>query len=91
YSPFSSSFQLPFALIPILTFTSLPSRPLRLSLLCSGFAPRFWRISGGLLILLICSINMYFVVTYVVSLNHMALYVGAGILSVIYLSFVAYL
>ena len=44
-----------------------------------------------MLILLICSINMYFVVAYVMSLNHVALYVGAAILSVIYLSFVVYL
>lgn len=34
---------------------------------------------------------MYFVVAYVMSLNHVALYIGAAILSVIYLSFVAYL
>ncbi|XP_064330708.1 natural resistance-associated macrophage protein 2 isoform X2 [Phalacrocorax carbo] len=79
------SLQLPFALIPVLTFTSLPS-------VMNDFANGlFWKIGGGLLILLICSINMYFVVTYVMSLNHVALYVGAGILSVVYLSFVAYL
>ncbi|NXV83618.1 NRAM2 protein, partial [Atlantisia rogersi] len=79
------SLQLPFALIPVLTFTSLPS-------VMNDFANGlFWKIAGGLLILLICSINMYFVVAYVMSLNHMALYIGAGILSVIYLSFVAYL
>ncbi|NXD73695.1 NRAM2 protein, partial [Eolophus roseicapillus] len=77
--------QLPFALIPVLTFTSLPS-------VMNDFANGlFWRIGGGVLILLICSINMYFVVDYVMSLNHVALYVGAAVLSVIYLSFVAYL
>uniref|UniRef100_A0A8B9ITJ5 Solute carrier family 11 member 2 n=1 Tax=Amazona collaria TaxID=241587 RepID=A0A8B9ITJ5_9PSIT len=64
------SLQLPFALIPVLTFTSLPS-------VMNDFA-------NGL-------INMYFVVDYVMSLNHVALYVGAAVLSVIYLSFVAYL
>ncbi|KAM6100963.1 natural resistance-associated macrophage protein 2 isoform 1-T1 [Pterocles gutturalis] len=79
------SLQLPFALIPVLTFTSLPS-------VMNDFANGlFWKIAGGLLILLICSINMYFVVAYVMSLNHVGLYVGAGILSVLYLSFVAYL
>ncbi|NXP73507.1 NRAM2 protein, partial [Ramphastos sulfuratus] len=52
---------------------------------------RFWRVTGGLLILLICCINMYFVVAYVLALNHLALYVGAAILSVLYLAFVAYL
>ncbi|XP_051499684.1 natural resistance-associated macrophage protein 2 isoform X2 [Apus apus] len=79
------SLQLPFALIPVLTFTSLPS-------VMNDFANGwFWKIGGGVLILLICSINMYFVVAYVMSLNHLALYVGAAVLSIIYLSFVAYL
>ncbi|NWU95758.1 NRAM2 protein, partial [Upupa epops] len=82
---FPPSFQLPFALIPVLTFTSLPS-------VMNDFANGlFWKVIGGLLILLICCINMYFVVAYVMALNHMALYIGAGILSVVYLSFVAYL
>ncbi|NXR08428.1 NRAM2 protein, partial [Semnornis frantzii] len=79
------SLQLPFALIPVLTFTSLPS-------IMKDFANGlFWRVTGGLLILLICCINMYFVVAYVLALNHLALYVGAAILSVLYLAFVAYL
>lgn len=43
------------------------------------------------MILLICSINMYFVVDYVRSLDHLGLYIGAALLSVVYLSFVAYL
>ncbi|NWX38566.1 NRAM2 protein, partial [Notiomystis cincta] len=51
----------------------------------------FWKVAGGLLILLICAINMYFVVAYVMSLNNLGLYIGAAVLSVIYLSFVAYL
>ncbi|CAM9937538.1 unnamed protein product [Bubo scandiacus] len=79
------SLQLPFALIPVLTFTSLPS-------VMNDFANGlFWKVAGGVLILLICSVNMYFVVDYVRALNHVALYVGAAVLSVIYLSFVAYL
>ncbi|XP_074663726.1 natural resistance-associated macrophage protein 2 isoform X1 [Strix aluco] len=79
------SLQLPFALIPVLTFTSLPS-------VMNDFANGlFWKVTGGVLILLICSVNMYFVVDYVRALNHVALYVGAAVLSVIYLSFVAYL
>ncbi|NWQ83812.1 NRAM2 protein, partial [Columbina picui] len=66
-------------------FTSLPS-------VMNDFANGlFWKIGGGLVILLICSINMYFVVVYVLSLNHIALYVGAAVLSVLYLAFVAYL
>ncbi|XP_041884852.1 natural resistance-associated macrophage protein 2-like isoform X1 [Corvus kubaryi] len=79
------SLQLPFALIPVLTFTSLPS-------VMHDFANGlFWRVAGGLLILLICAINMYFVVAYVMALNHLGLYIGAAVLSVVYLSFVAYL
>ncbi|XP_014747302.1 PREDICTED: natural resistance-associated macrophage protein 2-like [Sturnus vulgaris] len=79
------SLQLPFALIPVLTFTSLPS-------VMHDFANGlFWKVAGGLLILLICCINMYFVVAYVMSLHNLGLYIGAAVLSVIYLSFVAYL
>ncbi|XP_017584200.1 PREDICTED: natural resistance-associated macrophage protein 2 isoform X3 [Corvus brachyrhynchos] len=77
------SLQLPFALIPVLPFPSLPS-------VMHDF-PRFWRVAGGLLILLICAINMYFVVAYVMALNHLGLYIGAAVLSVVYLSFVVYL
>ncbi|NXU92537.1 NRAM2 protein, partial [Xiphorhynchus elegans] len=51
----------------------------------------FWKVAGGLLILLICGINMFFVVDYVRSLHSLGLYVGAALLSVLYLSFVAYL
>ncbi|NXN12553.1 NRAM2 protein, partial [Indicator maculatus] len=82
---FSASLQLPFALIPVLTFTSLPS-------VMNDFANGlFWRVAGGVLILLICCINMYFVVAYVLSLGHLALYIMAAILSALYLAFVAYL
>ncbi|KAM4046010.1 natural resistance-associated macrophage protein 2 isoform 3-T3 [Anomaloglossus baeobatrachus] len=79
------SLQLPFALIPVLTFTSL--RPV-MSDFANGLG---WKIAGGVLILIVCSINMYFVVVYVSSLGHVAFYVGAAILSVAYLCFVGYL
>lgn len=79
------SLQLPFALIPILTFTSL--RPVM-----SDFANGLiWRIAGGILVLIVCSINMYFVVVYVQELGHVSLYVVAAIVSLAYLSFVFYL
>ncbi|XP_068123501.1 natural resistance-associated macrophage protein 2 isoform X2 [Hyperolius riggenbachi] len=79
------SLQLPFALIPVLTFTSLRT-------VMNDFANGLgWKIAGGILILIICCINMYFVVTYVSSLNILGLYIGAAILSVAYLCFVAYL
>ncbi|KAM4795031.1 natural resistance-associated macrophage protein 2 [Rhinophrynus dorsalis] len=79
------SLQLPFALIPVLTFTSLPS-------VMNDFANGLgWKIAGGVLILIVCCINMYFVVVYVSALGHMAYYIGAAILSFAYLCFVAYL
>lgn len=46
---------------------------------------------GGLLIVLVCAINMYFVVIYVAALHSVWLYVLAAFLSVAYLSFVGYL
>ncbi|KAM3935206.1 natural resistance-associated macrophage protein 2 isoform 2-T3 [Leptodactylus fuscus] len=79
------SLQLPFALIPILTFTSL--RPV-MNDFANGLG---WKIAGGILILIVCCINMYFVVVYVSSLGHLAFYIGAAILSVLYLCFVGYL
>ncbi|XP_003252193.1 natural resistance-associated macrophage protein 2 isoform X1 [Nomascus leucogenys] len=79
------SLQLPFALIPILTFTSL--RPV-MSDFANGLG---WRIAGGILVLVICSINMYFVMVYVRDLGHVALYVVAAVVSVAYLGFVLYL
>ncbi|XP_005924822.1 natural resistance-associated macrophage protein 2 isoform X2 [Haplochromis burtoni] len=79
------SLQLPFALIPILTFTSLKS-------IMNDFANGLgWKISGGILILGVCAINMYFVIVYVTALNSVVLYVLAALLSVAYLAFVAYL
>ncbi|XP_070695169.1 natural resistance-associated macrophage protein 2-like [Pempheris klunzingeri] len=79
------SMQLPFALIPILTFTSLPS-------LMNEFANGLvFKIGGGVVILLVCAINMYFVVVYVTALNSVWLYVLAAFLSVAYLTFVGYL
>uniref|UniRef100_A0A8C1RQL6 Solute carrier family 11 member 2 n=2 Tax=Cyprinus carpio TaxID=7962 RepID=A0A8C1RQL6_CYPCA len=79
------SMQLPFALIPILTFTSLTS-------LMNDFANGLvWKIGGGLVILVVCAINMYFVVVYVTALNSIVLYVFSALLSIAYLSFVSYL
>nr|AMK07600.1 proton-coupled divalent metal ion transporter 2 [Acanthogobius hasta] len=79
------SLQLPFALIPILTFTSLTT-------LMNDFANGLgWKIAGGFLTLIVCAINMYFVVVYVTSLNSLTLYILAALLSVAYLCFVGYL
>lgn len=79
------SLQLPFALIPILTFTSLPT-------LMHDFANGlFFKVGGGLVVLAVCCINMYFVVVYVASLHSVWLYVLAAVLSLLYLAFVGYL
>ncbi|KAG5260570.1 hypothetical protein AALO_G00305340 [Alosa alosa] len=79
------SILLPFALIPILTFTSLHS-------IMNDFANGlFWKIGGGVIILGVCGINMYFVVVYVTALNSVALYVLSALMSIAYLSFVGYL
>ncbi|TDH10205.1 hypothetical protein EPR50_G00072610 [Perca flavescens] len=79
------SMQLPFALIPILTFTSLPS-------LMNEFANGLvFKIGGGLVILIVCAINMYFVVVYVTELDSVWLYVLAAFLYIAYLLFVGYL
>ncbi|XP_059188784.1 natural resistance-associated macrophage protein 2-like [Centropristis striata] len=79
------SMQLPFALIPILTFTSLPS-------LMNEFANGLvFKIGGGVVVLIVCAINMYFVVVYVTELDSAWLYVLAAILSIAYLTFVGYL
>ncbi|KAI4827622.1 hypothetical protein KUCAC02_031006 [Chaenocephalus aceratus] len=79
------SMQLPFALIPILTFTSMKS-------IMNDFANGMvWKISGGIVILVVCVINMYFVVVYVTALQSVLLYVLAALLSFAYLCFVGYL
>ncbi|XP_074082017.1 natural resistance-associated macrophage protein 2 isoform X2 [Macrotis lagotis] len=79
------SLQLPFALIPVLTFTSL--RPVM-----NDFANGLiWRILGGILVFLICGINMYFVTVYVQDLGDLTFYVVAAVISVAYLCFVFYL
>ncbi|XP_054859949.1 natural resistance-associated macrophage protein 2 isoform X3 [Eublepharis macularius] len=79
------SLQLPFALIPVLTFTSL--RPV-MNDFANGLG---WKIAGGILVVIIISINMYFVVIYVTALGQMVLYVIASLISIVYLAFVAYL
>ncbi|XP_035998564.1 natural resistance-associated macrophage protein 2 isoform X1 [Fundulus heteroclitus] len=79
------SMQLPFALVPILTFTSLPSL---MNDFVNGLA---CKIGGGLVILVVCAINMYFVVVYVTALGSVWLYVLAAVFSVAYLTFVGYL
>ncbi|XP_067881094.1 natural resistance-associated macrophage protein 2-like isoform X3 [Heterodontus francisci] len=79
------SLQLPFALIPVLTFTSMSS-------VMHDFANGLvWKIIGGIIILAICCINIYFVIEYISSLQILALYIVAAIVAVAYLSFIFYL
>lgn len=52
---------------------------------------RAWKIAGSAIILMVCAINMYFVVVYVTSLASVLLYVLAAIVSIAYLCFVCYL
>uniref|UniRef100_A0A8C6FQW4 Solute carrier family 11 member 1 n=1 Tax=Moschus moschiferus TaxID=68415 RepID=A0A8C6FQW4_MOSMO len=58
---------------------------------CVDSFDRGWRILGGIVVLVVCSINMFFVVVYVQGLGHVALYVVAAVVSVAYLSFLFYL
>lgn len=44
-----------------------------------------------MVILVVCAINMYFVVVYVSALDSVALYVLSAVLSIAYLCFVGYL
>lgn len=55
------------------------------------FSLRAWKIAGGIVILVVCAINMYFVIVYVTALHSVLLYVIAALLSVAYLAFVIYL
>ncbi|XP_063046395.1 natural resistance-associated macrophage protein 2-like [Engraulis encrasicolus] len=66
------SVQLPFALIPILTFTSQTS-------LMSDFANgRVSKVLGTVFTLAIMGINMYFVIDYVISLANVGAYIFAA-------------
>ncbi|XP_041036421.1 natural resistance-associated macrophage protein 2-like [Carcharodon carcharias] len=79
------SLQLPFALIPILTFTSMSS------VMHDFVNGLVWKIIGGIIILIICCINIYFVVDYIWGLQLMVFYIVAAIVAVAYLCFISYL
>eukprot|EP00062_Callorhinchus_milii_P027113 gi/632990029/ref/XP_007883965.1/ PREDICTED: natural resistance-associated macrophage protein 2-like [Callorhinchus milii] len=79
------SLQLPFALIPILTFTSLGSL---MQEFVNGLVSKIF---GAAIILLILSINLYFVIDYVINLGLPVVYAVAGILGLMYVGFVLYL
>ncbi|GFR65750.1 natural resistance-associated macrophage protein 1, partial [Elysia marginata] len=80
------SLQLPFALLPILTFTSTTA-------VMSEFANgRVMRVIASALTVVVVGINMYFVVVYLQKLpDHWAIYLVVSLLITAYLIFVAYL
>lgn len=80
------SLQLPFALIPILAFTSSTEI---MGEFKNGIV---MKIIAGLLAAVVIGINLYFVVVYIQQLpKHWAVYLGITILVILYLAFVVYL
>nr|DBA19628.1 TPA: hypothetical protein GDO54_015431 [Pyxicephalus adspersus] len=79
------SILLPFALLPVLTFTSM--RPLMHDF-TNGI---IGKVVAILLIVLIIAINLYFVVVYIPTLDNIALYVVVGIILLFYVIFTIYL
>uniref|UniRef100_A0A452V0P3 Natural resistance-associated macrophage protein 1 n=1 Tax=Ursus maritimus TaxID=29073 RepID=A0A452V0P3_URSMA len=79
------SLLLPFAVLPILTFTSMPA-------LMQEFAnSRLSKAITSSIMALICAINLYFVVTYLPSLPHPAYFVLVALLAAVYLGLTTYL
>ncbi|XP_078321278.1 natural resistance-associated macrophage protein 2-like isoform X2 [Crassostrea virginica] len=80
------SMQLPFALIPILTFTSSES-------IMGDFKNgRLMSVFTALLAVLVIGINLFFISVYIHSLpSHWAVYVAVSVLVILYLTFVLYL
>ncbi|CAH2305209.1 natural resistance-associated macrophage 1 [Pelobates cultripes] len=79
------SILLPFALLPVLTFTSM--RPLMQDFVNGVIG----KVIAIVLIVLILAINLYFVVVYIPSLDNIALYVVIGIILLLYAVFTLYL
>ncbi|XP_069792168.1 natural resistance-associated macrophage protein 1-like isoform X1 [Narcine bancroftii] len=79
------SILLPFALIPILTFTNLRT------LMHQFTNGRLSQVVGVLITLLVLAVNSFFVADYIMSLEHDYLYFLAGVIITIYVAFVLYL
>ncbi|NXU51443.1 NRAM1 protein, partial [Turnix velox] len=79
------SFQLPFAVLPVLTFTSL--RPLMQDF-TNGLPGKVLMI---LITGLVCAINIYFVVDFLPTLRGLSYYIPLGLLLAAYVAFVIYL
>ncbi|XP_051480058.1 natural resistance-associated macrophage protein 1 isoform X2 [Apus apus] len=79
------SILLPFAVLPVLTFTSL--RPLMQDF-TNGLP---WKVLMTLITALVCTINIYFVVDFLPSLRSLGYYIPLSLLLAAYVAFVAYL
>ncbi|NWQ95994.1 NRAM1 protein, partial [Burhinus bistriatus] len=79
------SFQLPFAVLPVLTFTSL--RPLMQDF-TNGLPGK---VLMTLITGLVCAINCYFVVDFLPTLRGLGYHIPLGLLLAVYVAFVAYL
>nr|XP_058908113.1 natural resistance-associated macrophage protein 1 isoform X3 [Kogia breviceps] len=79
------SLLLPFAVLPILTFTSMPALMQEFT---NGPVSKAFTSS---IMVLICAINLYFVVSYLPSLPHPAYFSLVALLAAIYLGLTTYL
>jgi len=78
------SMQLPFALIPVLHFTSMPT-------IMGEFTNSLsWKVTGFIIASLVLCINIYFVIVYISELSIVPL-IFAIILAIVYMVFVIYL
>ncbi|XP_069434438.1 natural resistance-associated macrophage protein 1 isoform X6 [Ovis canadensis] len=79
------SLLLPFAVLPILTFTSMPA-------LMQEFANGLVsKIITSSIMVLVCAVNLYFVISYVPSLRHPAYFSLVALLAAAYLGLTTYL
>ncbi|KFV63413.1 Natural resistance-associated macrophage protein 1, partial [Dryobates pubescens] len=79
------SILLPFAVLPVLTFTSL--RPLMQDF--TNSLP--WKMLMTIITGFVCAINIYFVVDFLLTLQGLEYYIPLGLLLAAYVVFVAYL
>ncbi|XP_032492974.1 natural resistance-associated macrophage protein 1 isoform X1 [Phocoena sinus] len=79
------SLLLPFAVLPILTFTSMPTLMQEFT---NGLVSKAFTSS---IMVLICAINLYFVVSYLPSLPHPAYFSLVALLAAVYLGLTTYL
>lgn len=79
------SLLLPFAVLPILTFTSMPA-------LMQEFANGLVsKVITSSIMVLVCAVNLYFVISYLPSLPHPAYFSLVALLAAAYLGLTTYL